>query len=115
MDTSVNINFNNIPISNIDSIKFSLYNGSTLLGTRTSSGDNLVNLLKDSAQYWEKSVDTYTGVKGIRTVSTAFMKRLVDDDNRYWKSSAINIYHTSIPDVLLVEVVVDNVTYYSKK
>ena len=83
LDTSVNINFDNIDISEIKSVKFSLYNDEVLLGTKVSTGSNLVTLLKDSAQYWGQTEATYKNVKGLRILSSAFKTsdKVVDG---YW-------------------------------
>ncbi|AGA70553.1 cell wall-binding protein [Desulfitobacterium dichloroeliminans LMG P-21439] len=111
LDTSIYFDFDIVNVSDIDSIKFSLYNNNELLGTRFSNGDNLVNLLKDCAQYWEKSADTYTEVKGKRTMSAAFSTRTEESNNSYWISSACTATNASVPNQLVVEVVFDNVTY----
>ncbi|MGI1659841.1 MAG: cell wall-binding repeat-containing protein [Desulfitobacterium sp.] len=111
LDTSVNFDFDIINVSDIDSIKFSLCNNDELLGTRLSTGANLVTLLKDCAQYWEKTADTYTKVKGKRTMSAAFSTRTEQNDNSYWISSPCTATNAYIPNRLVVEVFVDNVTY----
>lgn len=111
LDTSVNFNFDSIQITDINSVKFSLYQNGILMGTALSNGENLVNLLKDCAQYWEKTADTYTEVKGIRIMSSAFKNRTEANDNGYWLRSECAATNTSIPNGLVVEVVVGNTTF----
>jgi hypothetical protein len=111
LDTSVNFDFDKIRISDIDSVKFSLYQDDTLLGTRLSTGANFITLLKDCAQYWGKTADTYSTITGNRVMSAAFMNRTEGSDNGFWASSICTATSASLPNGLVVEVVVDNVTY----
>ena len=111
LDTSVNINFDEVSISNVKKITFEIYNENTLLGNAVSEGENLVNLLKDAAQYWEQTADTYLEVTGDRILSCAFKNRTEQADNGYWVRSKCTATENEIPDKLVVKVVVGNIEY----
>lgn len=115
LDTSVNINFDKFNITDIDSIKFSLYDKNMLLGTRISTGANLQNLLRDAAQYWGQTEETYADTKGVRILSSAFKNRTEEEDNGFWVSSITTALNETVPDGLFVEVKVGNVIYIAKK
>ena len=113
LDTSININFDEINIEDITKITFELYDGDTLLGNAVSEGENLETLLKDCAQYWGATAETYTEVTGDRTLSCAFQPRTESEDNGFWVRSECTAVTTEVPDKLVVKVVVDNVEYVS--
>lgn len=114
LDTSVNINFDNLNIADIDKITFELYQDDQLLGDAVSEGDNLVTLLKDCAQYWEQTEDTYLEVKGDRTISCAFTTRTETNDNGFWVRSECSATPENVPNKLVVKVLVGDVEYVAE-
>lgn len=115
LDTSVNFNFDNINISDIDMITFELYQGNELLGNAISTGNNLVTLFEDCAQYWEIETDeTYLDVSGNRTLSCAFSTRTEANDNGYWVRSTCTATSDNTPNRLIVKVLCDNIEYLSE-
>ncbi len=115
LDTSVNINFDEIKVSDIKKITFTLKEGDEVLGNAVSEGDNLVTLLKDCAQYWGATADTYTEVTGDRTISCAFSTRTEENDNGYWVRSKCTATNAKVPDGLEVRVVVGDTEYVTEK
>ena len=113
LDTSITINFDEINVEDIKKITFELYNDDTLLGNAVSEGENLVTLLKDCAQYWEATADTYTEVTGNRILSCAFQPRTETEDNGFWVRSKCTAVVDEVPNKLVVKVVVDNIEYES--
>ena len=111
LDTSVNINFDEIKIADIKKITFELYDGETLLGNAVSEGNNLVSLLKDAANYWEQTEERYLDVTGDRTLSCAFKTRTEQADNGFWVRSKCTATPEEVPDGLIVKVVVGNIEY----
>ena len=111
LDTSVNINFDDVKITEVKKVTFELYNGDTLLGNAVSEGKNLEKLLKDCAQYWDKTADTYTEVTGDRIMSCAFKTRTESSDNGFWVRSKCTATESSVPEKLVVKVVVGNIEY----
>ncbi len=114
LDTSVNINFDKISISEIESITFSLYNDNIFLGKRSSTGKNLIALFTDAAQYWDDAV-VYTEIESTRTLSSAFMNRTEQTDNGFWESSISTATNEYVPNGLVIEVKIGNVTYIARK
>lgn len=111
LDTSVTINFDKIKVEDIDKVTFEIYNGETLLGNAVSKGNNLETLLKDCAQYWDKTADTYLEVKGARIMSCAFKTRAEEEDNNYWVRSKCTIEEGNLPSHVVVKMLVGNVEY----
>lgn len=105
LDTSVNIDFDQIDIENIVSVKFTLANDDAVLGTAISEGENLATLLADCEQYWNNTGD-YKDTTGVRTMSCAFSNRTTESDNGYWVRSACSATNASVPSDLKVEVIV---------
>lgn len=114
LDTSVNINFDNLDIADIDKITFELYQDEELLGNAVSEGENLVTLLKNCAQYWEQTADTYLEVKGDRIISCAFTTRAEEEDNGYWVRSECSATPDSTPNRLVAKVLVGDVEYIAE-
>lgn len=69
--------------------------------TRISAGGNLQTLLKDAAQYWKQTAETYLNVTGKRTLSAAFKNRVAEEDNDFWISSPLNITNETVPNCRL--------------
>ena len=111
LDTSVKINFDEIQISEIKKITFELYQDDTFLGNAISQDENLVSLLKDCANYWDKSSEEYLQVKGTRVLSCAFRQREESGDNGYWLRSKCTADINSIPNKLIVRVLLDKVEF----
>ncbi|MBO5884423.1 MAG: hypothetical protein J6Q51_01360 [Clostridia bacterium] len=111
LDTSVKINFDEMEISKIEKITFELYQDDILLGNAISQGENLVTLLKDCANYWDKSSDTYLEVTGKRVLSCAFRPREKEGDNGYWIRSKCTVSTDLIPNKLIVRVLLDKVEF----
>lgn len=113
LDTSVNINFDNLDIQDIDRITFEIYDEEALLGNAISEGDNLTNLLKECAQYWDASEDTYLEVKGDRILSCAFLTLDEETDDEMWVRSACSLTEPELPTKLVVKVLAGNNEYIS--
>lgn len=111
LDTSVKINFDEINISEIKKITFELYQDNTLLGNAISQGENLITLLKDCANYWDKSSETYLEVTGERVLSCAFRPREQKGDNGYWIRSKCTATVDVVPNKLMVRVLLDKVEF----
>lgn len=105
LDTSVNVDFDQVKIDDIVSIKFTIYNNDDVLGTALSEGDNLVALLTDCEQYWNNTGD-YKDTTGVRTISCAFTEAATANDNGEWNRSACTAKKPDIPTNLKVEIVV---------
>lgn len=114
LDTSVNINFDNVDIAEIDRITIELYQDDELLGNAISEGDNLVTLWKDCARYWEATAETYLEVKGDRTVSCAFTTRAEEEDNGFWVRSECSATPETTPNKLVAKVLVGNTEYVTE-
>ncbi|MGN1212998.1 MAG: hypothetical protein ACI4TZ_03045, partial [Christensenellales bacterium] len=111
IDTSVNINFDEIDIAKIDKVVFEIYKDNEVVGSAVSENDNLTTLLKDCAQYWDKTADTYLEVTGDRTMSCAFKTRTEANDNGYWVRSKCSLQNPELPTKLVVSVFVENTKY----
>lgn len=105
LDTSVNIDFDQIKIDDIVSIKFIIYDNDTELGSAISENKNLETLFKDCEQYWNNTGD-YKDTTGVRTLSCAFTKSDKAIDNGYWYRTACIATKPNVPTNLKVEVVV---------
>lgn len=114
LDTSVNINFDNLDIADIEKITFELYQDDELLGNAVSEGENLTTLLKDCAQYWDETEDTYLEVKGDRTISNAFTTRTEEEDNGFWVRSECSATPDSVPNHLVVKVLAGDIEYVAE-
>lgn len=114
LDTSVNINFSEIKVADIKRITFELYKDDTLLGNAVSEGKNLETLLKDCAQYWDKTADTYTEVTGDRVLSCAFKERTEKEDNGFWVRSKCTATESNTGNVLKVKVYVGKNEYVTQ-
>ena len=121
LDTSVNIDFDQVKIADVDKITFILKDGDEVLGTAVSKGENLETLLEDCASYWatvenpEEYYDSYLDVKGDRIISCAFATRTEENDNGYWVRSACTATDGVVPDGLEVRVVVGDTEYVTEK
>lgn len=115
LDTSVNIDFDQIKVEDIKKIEFTIYVENEVAGTAVSEGENLTTLLKDCAQYWDKTAETYTEVTGDRTISCAFKTRLQSEDNGFWVRSASSITSPTIPTQLKVVVETNSTRYTTYK
>ena len=114
LDTSVNINFDNLDIADIERITIELYQDDQLLGNAVSEGDNLVTLFKDCAQYWEATAATYLEVKGDRIISCAFTTRDEENDNGFWVRSECSATPASVPNKLIVKVLAGSTEYLAE-
>ena len=107
LDTSINIDFDKVSAENIHSIKFTLYDGQTMLGIRECSGDQVETLLKDCAQYWDQTEGTWSEVEGVRTLSCAFKNRTSEAKSDFWTSTTCTATPGETPNRLIVEIVVE--------
>lgn len=113
LDTSVNINFDEVKIADVTKVEFIAYVDGKVVGNAVSEGKNLVTLLKDCAQYWEQTAATYLETTGDRTMSCAFKTRTAEEDNGYWVRSACTLSAPTLPTQLKVIVTVDKTPYVS--
>lgn len=114
LDTSVNINFDNLNIEDIDKITFEIYQDDEIIGSAVSEGENLTNLLKDCAQYWDETEETYLEVTGDRTISCAFFTLNEEENDDFWVRSACSIEEPEVPTNLIVKVLAGDTEYITE-
>lgn len=105
IDTYIKIDFDQIKISQIQSIKFFLYKGTKLLGTATSQKDNLNTLLTNQQVYW-LNTGNYEDTVGIQTLSCGFYASKKKSDDGEWQRTACYVNYPETPNYLKAYIIV---------